>query len=633
MARQRKQEVEIDESPSLPSTGRSNLIVCLLLALVTLSVFNSVNQHPFVNYDDDRYVTENPHIRQGLSADTIKWAFTSTDHANWHPVTWLSHARDVSLFRMNPAGHHLTSVAIHVANAVLVYLLLVAVTGRMWPSLFVALLFALHPIQVESVAWIAERKNVLCTLFFLLTVWAYGRYARQPSLARYVVIVVAFALALMSKPMVITLPFVLLLLDYWPLGRIANWTTPAPAFPVKQSSFAKLLVEKIPLFVMSFASALITISAQQTGGAMRSTTQFSFGVRLANAIHAYAMYLWKMIWPAKLAPLYPHPGDSLNAGQIIGALFVLLGITVLVLKFREKRYLLAGWLFFLGTLIPVIGLIQVGDQAMADRYAYIPLLGIFAMITFTAADIAQRAGEKQIAGAANVRYGLIAAGAVALIALIFMTRHQIGFWETSTGLWSHTLAVTENNYIAEDNLGGALVIEGKIAEAHAHFVRASEINPRDPMSQLNLGAWQQEIGNNAQAIEHYRRTTELTSDKGLVSSAYTNMGTAYRHLGDFQKARDAYMNALYTNSNQGSAWVGLGIIAEGEGKLDEAIRDLAQSIGIQPTPDAYVRLGRVFERTGHLREARNAYEEALKLDPHADEAQKALDALPHSNAN
>jgi tetratricopeptide (TPR) repeat protein len=432
----------------------------------------------------------------------------------------------------------------------------------------------------------------------------------------------------MSKPMVITLPFVLMLVDYWPLGRIANWTTPTPAFPIKQSSFAKLVVEKIPLFAMSFASALITISAQQTGGAMRSTTQFSLGVRLANAVHAYAMYLWKMVWPAKLAPLYPHPGDSLNAGQIIGALFVLLVITTLVLKFHKRRYLLAGWLFFLGTFVPVIGLIQVGDQAMADRYAYIPLLGIFAMIAFTAADIAQRDCDKLIAGAAKVRYGLIAAGAVALVALVFVTRRQVGYWETSTGLWSHTLAVTQNNYIAEDNLGGALVIEGKTAEAHPHFVRASEINPRDPMSQLNLGAWQQEIGNNTQAIEHYRRTIEQTDDKGLVASAYTNMGAAYRHLGDFQKARDAYMEALRTNPSQSSAWVGLGIIAEGEGRLDEAIRDLAQAIGIQPTGDAYVRLGRVFERGGHLREARDAYEQALKLDPHSEEAQKALEALP-----
>lgn len=607
--------------------------MCLLLALIALFVFNPVNRHPFVNYDDDRYVTENPHIQQGLTPATIKWAFTSTEHANWHPVTWLSHALDVSLFRMNPAGHHLTSVAIHVANAVLLYLLLVTVTGQMWPSLFVALLFALHPIQVESIAWIAERKNVLCTLFFLLTLWAYGRYAQRPSFARYAVVVMAFALGLMSKPMVITVPFVLLLVDFWPLGRIANWTTPAPAFKVKQSSFAKLVVEKVPLFLMSFVSALITISAQQTGGAVRSTIQFSPGVRLANAIHAYVMYLWKMLWPARLAPLYPHPGDSLSASQIIGALFVLLAITALVLKFRDRRYLLAGWLFFLGTLVPVIGLVQVGDQAMADRYAYIPLLGVFAMIAFTAADVARAACEKHTASAAKVRYGLMAAGAAALIALVVVTHRQIQFWETSTGLWSHTLAVTENNYIAEDNLGGALVLEGKTAEAHPHFVRAAEINPRDPMSQLNLGGWQQETGDNSAAIEYYRRTTELTSDRGLIASAYTNMGAAYRHLGEMKNAREAYMNALRTNPNQGTAWVGLGIVAEVQGKLDEAIHDLAQAISIQPTADAFVRLGRVFERGGHLREAHEAYQRALQLDPHNEEAQKALEGLPRNNVD
>lgn len=621
-------EKELDDDPALPPPpGKSNLIVCLLLVLTTLVLYNPVNRHPFVNYDDDRYVTENPHVRQGLTSATIAWALTSTEQANWHPVTWMSHALDVSLFRMNPAGHHLTSVALHILNALLLYLLLAQATGRMWPSLFVALLFALHPIQVESVAWIAERKNVLCTLFLLLAFWAYGRYAQRPSVSRYIAVAAAFALGLMSKPMVITLPFVLLLIDYWPLGRIAGWTQPSAAFPVQQFPARRLVFEKIPLLAMSVAGALITMSTQQAGGAVRSTEQFSFGVRVANAVYAYAMYLWKTVCPLKLAPLYPHPGASLGAGTVALSAIVLVAITALAFRFRERRYLLAGWLFFLGTLVPVIGLVQVGDQAMADRYAYIPLIGIFVMISFAAADLVEVGTGRQAENRrSTLRYGVIACGAVVLVLLGVTTRTQIGYWQTNVGLWSHALAVTEKNFVAEDNLGGALILEGKTAEAHPHFVRASEINPRDPMSQSNLGVWLFEQGQFDAAIQHYKRTIELTSDRGLVSNAYAGMGSAYRMLGDRLGAREAYEQSLRTNPNQASAWLGLGILAEGDGRLDEAVRDLSRAAELQPHPQTFVRLGDVLGRDGRRSEARDAYQQALKLDP---EFQSAKEALAH----
>ncbi len=351
--------------------------------LLTLALYNPVNQHPFVNYDDDRYVTGNAHVRQGLTAETFTWALTSTEQANWHPLTWMSHALDVSLFRLNPAGHHFTGVLLHAANAILLFLLLMSATGRLGPSLFVAALFALHPMNVESVAWVAERKNVLCTFFFFLTLWAYGWYARRPEWKRYLVVAALFVAGLAAKPMVITLPFVLLLLDYWPLNRVryaesdAGWSWP------------RLILEKMPLIALSAASAMITMKAQQAGGAVRSTVQFSLSTRVANAIYAYAMYLWKMIWPARLAPLYPHPAGTLATWQVVTAALVLIAITMLVWKFRELRYLMTGWLWFLGTLVPVIGLVQVGDAAMADRYAYIPLIGIFVMIAFGAADLAE----------------------------------------------------------------------------------------------------------------------------------------------------------------------------------------------------------------------------------------------------
>src|SRR5215471_2183678 len=318
------------------SPEKRNVTVCLILAVLILALYNPVNRHPFVNYDDDRYVTGNPHVRQGLTADTISWSLTSTEQANWHPLTWVSHALDVSLFRLNPAGHHFTNVAIHIVNVILLFLILMWATNRLAPSLFVVALFALHPINVESVAWIAERKNVLCTFFFFLTLWVYGWYAKKPSWKRYLAVFGLFAAGLASKPMVITLPFVLLLIDYWPLARLATSTD------TNKKTWTQLVIEKIPLFALSAASAAITMHAQQSGGAIRPTTELSFALRLANAVCAYGMYLWNMVWPTRLAPLYPHPGDRLAAWKAVVATIALLGITALVLKFREHRYLPVG---------------------------------------------------------------------------------------------------------------------------------------------------------------------------------------------------------------------------------------------------------------------------------------------------
>jgi Tfp pilus assembly protein PilF len=580
-------------------------VVCLLLAVATLALYNPASRHPFVNYDDDAYVTQNAHVRQGLTADTIRWALTSTEQANWHPLTWLSHALDVSLFRFNPAGHHFTSVLIHIVNVVLLYLLLMWATRRFGPSLFVAALFALHPINVESVAWIAERKNVLCTMSFFVTLWAYGWYAKQPRWQRYVVVALLFAAGLASKPMVITLPFVLLLLDYWPLKR--------------GSSFSwRLVLEKLPLLALSAASAAITMEAQQSGGAVRSTAQFSFAVRVANAICAYAMYLWKMIWPARLAPLYPHPGDSLAAWQVAVSAIVLITVTILVLKFRARRYLLVGWLWFLGTLVPVIGIVQVGDAAMADRYAYIPLIGIFVMISFGVADWAE---AKHFGGWA------FAVGVIVLIALSYATHRQIDYWQSNETLWSHALDVTRNNFIAEDNLAGALILEGKEEDAHAHFETAERINSRDPMSHSNLGAYDQTHHQFRDAIEQYRTVIALTSDRGLLAQTYANLGAAQRTLGEDQEAHQSFEQALRLNPGQFNAWLGEGLLARQAGNYGEAISDFSRSIELQPTAQAYVELGRTQLKMGHAPEALEAYQQALKINPDFTDAQQELDAL------
>ncbi|HYM75240.1 MAG TPA: tetratricopeptide repeat protein [Candidatus Dormibacteraeota bacterium] len=605
-----KTKPTLETKPGLfTSAEKRNPVVCLLLAVITLALYNPVNRHPFVNYDDDRYVTENPHIRQGLTADAIAWSLTSTEQANWHPLTWMSHALDVSLFRLNPAGHHLISVLLHIVNACLLFLLLMWATNRLGPALFVAALFALHPINVESVAWIAERKNVLCTLFFFLTLWAYGWYAQKPGWKRYLVVFTLFAAGLASKPMVITLPFVLLLLDYWPLDRAKDRAMPP---------WSRLVLEKLPLFALSAASAIITMQAQQAGGAVRSVTEFSFGVRIANAIYAYAMYLWKMLWPARLAPLYPHPGDSLSAARVLLAAVVLLAITAVVWKFREKPYLLVGWLFFLGTLVPVIGLVQVGEAAMADRYAYIPLIGIFMMIAFTLDDWAQ---QKKLNWPPAV-----AAVAVA-IALVLATHRQIGYWQTNESLWAHALAVTENNFIAEDNLGGALILAGEEEEAHTHFAAAARINPKDPMSHSNLGTYYQTHNQMREAVKEYEAAVEMTSDPGLLAQTYANLGAAYRVSGDDERAQTNYKQSLRYNPNQFNAWFGLGALALKQGKLDEAILDLSRSIELHPAPETYLALGRALEQKGRAAEALAAYQEAVKLSPDFTEAQQAAAAL------
>ena len=593
------------------SPEKRNPVVCLLLAVATLALYNPVNRHPFVNYDDDRYVTENPHIRQGLTPNTITWALTSTEQANWHPLTWMSHAFDVSLFLLNPAGHHFTNVALHVANVCLLFLLLMWATNRLGPSLFAAALFAVHPINVESVAWIAERKNVLCTFFFLLTLGAYGWYTRKPGWKRYLAAFLLFAAGLASKPMVITLPFVLWLLDYWPLARNGN----------EKPNWPKLIVEKLPLLALSAASAILTIHAQQAGGAVRTTAAVSLGSRLANAIHAYAMYLWKMIWPADLAPLYPHPGNSLPMWQIIVSAVVLVAITALVWKFRSRRYLPVGWLFFLGTLVPVIGLVQIGEAAMADRYAYIPLIGIFGMIAFGVADLAQ---QKSLGP-----WPALPAAAV-LIVLAATTHQQIDYWQSSETLWSHALAVTENNFVAEDNYGGALILKGKEEQAHAHFEAAALINPNDPLSHSNLGTYDLSHGRISDAIQQYQAALKLTSDPALLAQIYANLGAAYRAISETAQAKDNYNHSLRLNPNQFNAWLGLGMLAEREGKYDEAVTDLQRSVELNPTTHAYVALGRTFAHSGRATEARAAYQQALKINPDLAEAQQALQQLPQS---
>jgi protein O-mannosyl-transferase len=599
------------------SPEKRAFVLSLLLAAVTLVVYNQATHFSFVNFDDDRYVTENPHVRAGLTWNTVKWALTSTDEANWHPLTWMSHALDCQWFRLNPAGHHLTSILLHAVSAVLLFLLLWRATRRLGLSFLVATVFALHPLNVESVVWVSERKSVLSTMFFLLTLGAYGWYAQKPDWKRYLAVACLFVCALASKPMVVTLPLVLLLLDYWPLRRISSWSEPGGPAP-QQTSLGKLVLEKLPLLALSAASSVITMRAQRAAGAV-GALPFPLGVRLKNALYCYVLYVGKAVWPAKLAPLYPHPGHSLAVWKVTFAVLFLVAISALVWKFRSRGYLLTGWLWFLGTLVPVIGVVQVGNQAMADRYTYIPLIGLFVMIAWSLADLAE-----------HMKLALpwkITPAVCVLVALSFVAYRQVGYWRDSLDLWSLALEVTSNNFVAEDELGGALVDRGRIDEAYPHFVRAAQLQPADPVSHSNIGAYLHQHGHVAEAVSQYEIALTLTTDDRVRATAYANLGSAFCELGDYARSHVAFDRSIRLNPNRFNTWVGMGLLAEREGKLQEAIRDFVRSLELQPSAQAYFELGQTLARSGRNSEALAAYEFALKISPNLTEAQKAVDAL------
>jgi Tfp pilus assembly protein PilF len=610
-------EVSKPEPALFAAPEKRAFVLSLLLVVFTLAVYNQATHASFVNFDDDRYVTENLHVRAGLSSNTIKWAITSTEEANWHPLTWMSHALDYSLFRLNPAGHHLTSILFHALSGVVFFLLLWRASRRLALSFFVAMVFALHPLNVESVVWISERKNVLSTLFFLLTLGAYGWYVQKPDWKRYIPVAGLFVCALASKPMVVTLPFVLMLLDYWPLRRIQNWTEPGdPA--QQQASAAKLVLEKLPLFGLSAASSLITMSAQRAAGAV-GALPFPFGVRLKNALFSYVLYVEKAIWPSNLAPLYPHPGHSLAIWKVVFAVVLLAAVTALVVKFRSRGYLLVGWLWFLGTMVPVIGLVQVGNQAMADRYTYIPFIGLFVMIAWGAADLARYLNV-------SLPWKLVSATCVVL-ALSLAAYRQVGYWRDGLTLWGHALQVTQNNFVAEDEFGGALTQLNRFDEAYPHFVRAAQIQPADPVSHSNIGAYLHQHGHPAEAIPQYEIAASLTTDARVLATTYANLGSAFCDTGNYAKAHAAFDRSIRLNPNRFNTWLGMGLLAEREGKLQDAIRDFVRSLQLQPSDQGYLELGRTLAQSGQKAEAIAAYELALKVSPDLTEAQQALNAL------
>jgi len=525
----------------------------LFLAVLTLLVYGPISKHPFINYDDGTYITSNPHIQDGLTTETVRWAMTSFYAANWHPLTWLVHAMNYQLYGLEAGGHHVTSMLLHTFNVILVFLLLSGVTRSVGSSALVAALFAVHPLNVESVAWAAELKNVLCTLFFLLALGAYGWYARKPNLPRYLLLTFLFILGLASKPMVITLPFVLLLLDFWPLNRLRKWSELNANFIVPQKNPLFLILEKLPLLALSCASALITIRGQNSADAA-AMIRVSVSSRAANALFSYARYIWDAILPSGLVPFYPHPLGTLPLWQPVAGALALLVVSAIVWRMgRRRRYLVAGWLWYLGTLVPVIGLLQVGAQARADRYTYIPLIGILIMVVWGLSDLAN---SRRVSHTFRLAIAAVVTAAFAILA-----SRQIIHWSSSYDLWTHTLSVTDNNAVAEHNISIDLIRSGRVDEVYPHLRRAVELNPADNVSRLNLGNVYASQGKHQEALRQFETVLQQSPDTKILFPAYIDAGTSYRKVGEYGKAEAAFRQALRIAPDNPAALQGLELIA------------------------------------------------------------------------
>jgi len=574
--------------------------VSLTLILVNMVIYAPVPHHDFVNYDDPEYVSENPHVSGGLTRQALLWAFTTKGHgANWHPLTSLSHMLDVELYGLNAGGHHLNNLILHIVNTVLLFGVLRMMTGALGRSAFVAALFAAHPLHVESVAWVSERKDVLSTLFWMLTLWGYVWYVRRPGRDRYLAVVLLFAMGLMAKPMLVTLPFVLLLLDVWPLGRVSLGVAPDPRL------VRRLVWEKLPLLALAVVLSIVTFMVQQQQGAVSGLDALPLNLRVQNALVSYVAYIGKMLWPARLAAFYPYP-QLIPGWWVGGAILGLIGVSVAVIrKAWRYPYLPVGWLWYLGTLVPVIGLVQVGNQSMADRYTYIPLIGLFLMVAWGIPDLLPR-----------WRYRSIALGTTAGLVIsmcVIVARGQVQHWGNGVVLWTHALEVTTENYRAHAALGALLEDQGRVNEAIAHLSEAVRIRPDYAEVQNKLGAALADQGRVEEAIPHYFQALRF---KPGIAEAHNNLGNALSGQGKVAEAIAHYTEALRINPDYALAHNGLGSALDEQGKVAEAIAHYREALRIEPNlAEAHNNLGAALASQGKADEAIQEFLEALRIKP------------------
>jgi protein O-mannosyl-transferase len=611
----------------LPGPAALSLI---LLAALTLAVFAPVISFQFINVDDGVYVTANPHIQQGLTWHNAAWSLTALEAANWHPITWLSHMLDVTLFGLHPGGHHAVSLLIHILNVMLIFVWLRSMTGELGKSAIVAALFAVHPLGLESVAWIAERKNVLSTLFLLLTLWAYVEYARKPGVFRYLLVALWFALGLMSKPMLVTLPFALLLLDYWPLGRLGFAPKAADSREqpmavraperadngVPTAVFLRRCAEKLPLLLLAAGSAVLTLKAQAMDSEIKVV---SLSSRVANALLSYGTYLLQMIWPSKLAIFYPYRDREIFSWQVVVSLLSIGLITMIaVWQIRKRPYLAVGWFWYLGTLVPAIGLVHVGDIAHADRYTYVPQLGIFLAIVWGAADLKTRFPA--------LRYGVMSAAALAVVALAAATTRDISYWHDGISISEHALTVTGSNCLMERALGEAFYNRGRTDEALEHLARSAQIQPTDT-ALFEIGTIEFQQNKFAEAAFDYRRALQYPGEAQMSAQIHNNLAVLEMQQGGLDDADKDFATSIALDPASARHRMAYGWLLAKQARYDEAISQYEAAVKIAPDALAYFSLGSALEQQHKLSQAADAYHKTLTLAPGFQEAQWRLNAI------
>jgi protein O-mannosyl-transferase len=602
-----------------PPSGRAwrwwhTALLAAALVVATCLVYAPVRHYDFVEIDDPLYVRENPHLADGLSLENVRWAFTSEYAAYWIPLTWISYMGDVEVYgRVDPGGHHLTNLVLHLANTLLLFGLLRRTTRAPVRSAFVAALFALHPLHVESVAWITERKDVLSTLFWFLGLWAYAWYAARPGWRRYLPIVACVVLGLLSKPMLVTFPFVLLLMDIWPLrrardGGASGWEAWRP-----------LLLEKVPLLALVVAASVVTYVAQAGFGAAPSLASVPFGLRFANAIVSYATYLWMMVWPSPLTVIYPLPA-SVPVAQLAGASVVLAAVTAFALwGARRWPYLPVGWFWYLGTMVPVIGVVQVGVQARADRFTYVPLVGVFLMLVWACADAAAASRSRRVALAAA---GLLVVGASGVQA-----HRQLSYWRDSVTVWTHavesTFGVTQ--FDAHRSLGRILAGQGRTAEALGHFDAAVAIDPSSAEARLDLARILSEAGRPAEAARHLEQVTR--ADPGMIE-AHIELAVLLSNAGQEDAAIREYEAALKVKPDRGDVHNNLGTLLARQERISEALSHFEQAARLGPDFEtARVNMGVALARLGRVAEARSVFVQVLQQNPRNETARRSIAEL------